>query len=330
MRLPGAHVRVDHPADLFAPAGVDASGAEFTAASVPGARFALQSEPTVGFSIDEGLAQDVLDLGDGDAKKTARPDGWEILARRDATIVLRRVLISPDGLRLHRLDVEYPAAEADAFGPIAARIAASLAAEPVAGQPPGTPKPMSAVSDTPPTPSTSPAPPADGPHGRTASADDGRRAALRDPGGTAGRRRADRHPHPRAAACGGSASARLRTRRLDEVLESEPSILILIGAGRVEPPFLCVGRGLVVCPLDEQHARETEAIKSRDPLETRAGARNEADTTAAATGGGSPSPARVDGSGRRPNGNEYRCPSAERFFVTSPRAGGRGGVRRSD
>ncbi len=155
-------VMIDYPADLFAiqPPPPDNAGRDFTAASA-GARFSIYSHANaMDFSVEELQAEDVLDIGDAAAVKQSGKDWYQVVAGKEADIVLRRVLLSEEGAFVHRLEIAYPKAAASAFESIAARMTKSFSVDPTipekaandaerrGQQPPVTPAPPPVASGT--------------------------------------------------------------------------------------------------------------------------------------------------------------------------------------
>lgn len=122
-------VMIDYPADLFAiqPPPPDNAGRHFTAEKA-GARFHIYSHANaLNFSVEELQAEDVLDIGDAEAVKQDGANWYQVVARKEAETIVRRVVLSEGGATVHRLEIAYPRT---AFEPVIARMVKSFRVDP--------------------------------------------------------------------------------------------------------------------------------------------------------------------------------------------------------
>jgi hypothetical protein len=125
-------VGIDYPADLFSaePPPPDNAGRGFNASAAK-ARFSIYSHANaLEASRDELQAEDVLELGDAKAEKLSGDTWYVVIATTDREVILRRVLLSEENTFVHRLEIVYPKASANAFKPIVARMMQSFSVDP--------------------------------------------------------------------------------------------------------------------------------------------------------------------------------------------------------
>ncbi|MCZ7660783.1 MAG: hypothetical protein M5U07_24510 [Xanthobacteraceae bacterium] len=123
---------LEYPADLFAiePPPPDNAGRSFAAPAAK-ARFSVHSHANAfGASLDELMAEDVLQIGDDQPQRIVRADGYAVIGARDGEMIVRRVLLSEGGAFVHRLEIAYPLADAKRFEAIMGRMIGSFTVDP--------------------------------------------------------------------------------------------------------------------------------------------------------------------------------------------------------